>query len=1212
MLAKSEREDIGMKNQSRQLKKIAGTIFFVFILIGIIAPKLEAKTKEVRVGFFNFDGYHMMDKEENRSGYGYEYLQYMAKYTDFVYEYVGFDQNWEEMQNLLEEGKIDLLTSAHKTKDRMKKFDFSEKPIGNSNTILTVKAGDNQYITDDYTKLDGIRIGMIKENSRNKSLDNFSKVNKFKFHEVYYDTISELTKALQDGTEIDAIVSSSLRKIENEWIVASFDPDPFYVMVKKGNHAILNEVNKAMSQIEIDYPNLQTSLYSKYYSCDNGDEIPYSAKERDYISNLKKNGTKMKVMVNPDRAPLSYFVDGEAKGIIPTIAKEIFNRAGIDYIVEEADTRKDYNNNIKNTDISIRLDSRYDFNESEKYGFKLTDPYMESAISCVTLRNFTGEKKRVAGLEGSDIAEKYINKIYNKDEVTYYSSIDECVDAVLSGKEDAAYFYSYVAQRVVYKDVRNKLKEMAVPGTEMKFAISFRDTENPLLFSILNKAVNSLSKDQINQILQRETAIDLYSYSFSDFLYSNPIILITLIIVIAAALIFFIIFVFYIKNRKLEREKAKEFERFITYVCKVNDNVIEIDLENKMNYFYQLKDGVIVKEERKALTTDEMRERVCNNDWEMIDPIIVKDQIELIVEESKEIYFECRIKGEGDKCEWYSFSLQGIQKDEEHSKSIMVFMKNIDKTKREEENKKQVLRDALVSAQQASDAKGAFMSRMSHEIRTPLNAIIGYLSIARTCLDNKDKEQDCLAKSEFAAHHLLDIINDVLDISAIESGRMKLANVPFNLRHVLAGITSIFYAQAHEKDVNFRIDIKNLTEENLIGDSLRLNQILMNLLSNAIKFTPRGGNVTLIMNQKTIIDNRVHLQMIVKDTGIGISEDYKKRIFTPFEQQDASTARRFGGTGLGLSITKNLITMMNGTIDMDSKEGEGTDFTVGLSFEIHNITEKKNLYDFSDVKILLVYSRNSYESISSLIQRFGVENQVLFDVDEAAKYIKNKKAKSKLYDLCIVDWDLLGNEKAESIEKIKEAGIDAKPEIIVAAFDRNEVSAELKEKYNIDVILKPLFQSSVFDLLVDKCKMQTPLEEQLKNDKLKELEGTKLLIAEDNEMNMEIVREILTGMGFYVDGAENGEVAVEKFVQSVDGTYQAILMDIQMPVMDGYEAARRIRASHHTQAKSIPIIALTADAFAEDITRALSAGMNDHVSKPIDFHILIDVLKKYN
>lgn len=536
----------------------------------------------------------------------------------------------------------------------------------------------------------------------------------------------------------------------------------------------------------------------------------------------------------------------------------------------------------------------------------------------------------------------------------------------------------------------------------------------------------------------------------------------------------------------------------------------------------------------------------------------------------------------------------------------MFYEKNIDEIKLEDAKREQILKDALCVAQNASKAKGEFMSKMSHEIRTPLNAIIGYMTIAKKSADDTEKRTECLAKSEIAARHLLAIINDILDISLIESGKMKIVNSKFNFKELIQSLTTMFTEQAEEKGVSLEIVLDGMEKEVLFGDRLRVSQVLANLLSNAIKFTSEKGKVYVLIQQNVIDNRKTHIRFSVSDTGIGMSEEFLNRIFSPFEQQDENITMNYGGTGLGLSITRNLITLMNGSIEVESVLGEGTTFVVDIPFEYSDDEQRTfGAHSFADIRVLFCDREEiSLKYAGEILDRCGIRNDLVPDIDEAICAVEESAQNGDMYDICFLEWD-----NGRGIQLIRKIYRDKLPIVIyIAENGTNDISSEVKKVGASAMITKPLFQSTIFDtLVVALSKYHRNNAEEISYD----FGGKNLLLVEDNKMNVEIARELLEREGFNVVCAYNGEEAVKIFTDSEKGYFSVILMDVQMPVMNGYDATVKIRNSAHSDATSVPIIAMTANAFAEDVSRSMAVGMNNHVSKPVDFDQLYALINDY-
>lgn len=524
-----------------------------------------------------------------------------------------------------------------------------------------------------------------------------------------------------------------------------------------------------------------------------------------------------------------------------------------------------------------------------------------------------------------------------------------------------------------------------------------------------------------------------------------------------------------------------------------------------------------------------------------------------------------------------------------------------------------VLQDALLSAKRANDAKRDFLSRMSHEIRTPMNAIIGMAAIAFNYIDDKNRISDCLSKITFSSKHLLMLINDVLDMSKIEDGKLNINQEIFDLKKMITALTDINYSLAKAKNQSFEVVISGFEEEMLVGDSLRVNQVLINLLSNAIKFTPKKGSIQLEVKKLRVERDQIWLRFIIKDNGIGMKQEFLEHLYEPFEQENSNIAKKFGGTGLGMSITKNLITIMNGSISVQSQEGEGTVFTVDLPF---GLTEQPNVLPtgLEEISVLVVDDDNvSCEHASILLGKMGVAVEWVLNGFEAIEKVRlARENDGKGYDVCFIDWCMPEIDGLETARRIRNyVGPDALI-IIISAYDWSDIEEQAKAAGVDAFIAKPFFASTLYNTLLAVSHKDSITVEDSKNKKSDyDFKGKKILLAEDNELNMEIAVELLKFVNAQVVSAENGKIALEIFEESQAGEFDLILMDIQMPQMNGYESARKIRASQHPDGKAIPIIAMTADAFRDDIHAALAAGMNEHLAKPIDVEVLYAAIARF-
>lgn len=523
-----------------------------------------------------------------------------------------------------------------------------------------------------------------------------------------------------------------------------------------------------------------------------------------------------------------------------------------------------------------------------------------------------------------------------------------------------------------------------------------------------------------------------------------------------------------------------------------------------------------------------------------------------------------------------------------------------------------ILQDALLVAQKANDAKRDFLSRMSHEIRTPMNAIIGMSAVAFNYLDDKKRTADCLRKITFSSKHLLMLLNDVLDMSKIENGKLNIRQELFDLKNLVTSLADINYGIATAKGLAFEIVISGFKDELLLGDSMRVNQILLNLLSNAIKFTPKGGSVRLEIRMLRSASDKIWLRFIVKDSGIGMKKEFLEHLYEPFEQADNGIARKYGGTGLGMAITKNLVAIMDGTIEVESQEGAGTTFMVDLPFGVSKV-DKKTAAEMEEMRVLVVDDDNdTCEHAVVLLKGMGVNVDWALNGFEAIEKVRSAcEDDGRCYDVCFIDWcmpELDGIETARRMRRY--VGPDVLI-IIISAYDWSGIEEQAKAAGVNAFIVKPFFASNLYNTLLTVSRKPELGFSAVGNKETYDFGGKKVLLVEDNELNMEIASELLKFVNLQVEHAENGKVAVDIFRNSKEKEYALIFMDIQMPLMNGYDAARCIRSSEHPAAGTIPIIAMTANAFNDDVQAAFDAGMNGHLAKPIDVEVLYKTIARY-
>lgn len=923
------------------------TSMLLAALLGFAMPASAAGSDDtphrtLRVGFYAYTGYHIMDKDGRRSGYSYEVLQRIAQYENVKFEYVAYDCDANEAADMLERGEIDLLPTLRITPERAERFAFSSEPISNLATMLTVRAGNRSIVAGNYETYNGMTVGMSRRgNGRNQSFIHYAEEHGFTYTPIYFDTDEELSLALRTGV-ITAAVSNRLRKTTNEWIIDTFDLQDCYIAVRKDDSATLQLVNDALTKMDRDDPTWRTTLFDKYNkNIHSSNKLYLTAAEENYITSHNANGTIFQVLVNPDRYPYSYLdEDGCPTGIMVDLFKLVADRARLQYSFLAPTSRSEYGTMLDSGDADFVIDFSDDYSMAEDYGYQLTNSYLSAEFSWVMLRSHSGGLSKAIVPDNFNSESLEMPGLQDISSVRYAGSFDDCLAAVRNGDVDACYTYTYQAERAVFDDKYNELRAM-LSDERRSFCIGVRADYDILLLGVLNKSVDSLTRAEIVALTNKYINLGQQKFSLVRLTYQYPLFVVLIVLCV-----------------------------IITNVCVV--------LSMRARRFRDLTEV------------------------------------------------------------------------------------------------------ALHRAEEASAAKTEFLSNMSHDIRTPINGIMGMLDIAEENFEDQARVRDCLTKMRGAASHLLSLVNDVLDMSKIESGSMKLLNNPFDLRVLLQACCDIVEGQIIERNLTFTKQIGPFWHPYLVGSELHVRQVLINILSNAVKYTPDGGTIRFCAKETLYEEGLVHLRIEITDNGIGMSEEFLQHIFEPFTQEQRSSRTHYKGTGLGMAITKKLVDQMHGSLDVESEPGKGSTFIVRLSLPV-----------------------------------------------------------------------------------------DPTPHPV--------------------------------------AEQQPAMQEDAPT-----LAGLHLLLAEDNELNSEIAVTLLEAEGAKVTAVTNGREALEAMQHAAPHTYDAVLMDVMMPEMNGLEATRCIRAFEGVGPdEGTPIIAMTANVFADDVRACLESGMNSHVGKPLDMRILMREILKY-
>ncbi len=677
-----------------------------------------------------------------------------------------------------------------------------------------------------------------------------------------------------------------------------------------------------------------------------------------------------------------------------------------------------------------------------------------------------------------------------------------------------------------------------------------------------------------------------------------------------------------LQNELLEQEKMRtRQDHMITALASDYKSVYYVDLDSDECVCYRSEvtpqEGPQVGDRFSYMEafTRYANEVVAQSYRESFLHFIEPDNIRSRLEKESIIALRYLAVGKNGDETYEMLRMAGVRRAQDRDDKIVhavgVGFTDIDDEMRESMSKNQTLSDALAAAEQASKAKTLFLSSMSHEIRTPMNAIIGLNAIALNAPELSDKTRDHLKKIGSSANHLLSLINDILDMSRIESGKTVLKNEDFSFSKLLEHINSIFGAQCTDKGLNYNCRVIGSVAAHYIGDNMKLQQVLINILGNAVKFTPEGGSVEFTVERTAHFDSRSTLRFTISDTGIGMSPEYLPKLFDTFSQEDSSATNKYGSSGLGMAITKNIVELMNGNIEVQSEKGKGTTFTVTVTLMDSAYTDNDSEDDginLSELSVLVIDDDPvACEHAKLILGQAGIACETVLLGKEAIELVRLRQARQQPFDLLLIDLKMPEMDGIETTREIRRIVGHETAIIIITAYKWDDVVEEAKRAGVDSFIAKPLFTDNVIEEFRSAYKKKNPAR--ITTGRKADLKGRNILLAEDVPINAEIVKMVLAMRDIKVDHAENGKTALEKFSESEVGHYDAVLMDVRMPEMDGLEAAARIRALERADAKTIPIIAMTANAFDEDVQRSLQAGMNAHLSKPIDNDLLFETLE---
>ena len=1205
---------------------ILSFLFLITVSVFPICIFAEDGPKIVRVGYYENEVFQEGAEEGAvKTGYAYEYYSKLSEYTGWKYEYVygGFG----DLYQMLLDGEIDLLAGLAWREERASLIGYPDAVMGNESYYL-VKHDDDLNTTADPATLNGCRIGVL-DSAMVGALNKYLEDHHVKAEVVTYEDNMPLFSAF-DAKDVDilAVESDGARGRDHAEVLSIFGASDYYLCVNINRQDLLEELNSAQALLAAEEPNYLNSLRAQYYSV-SVTARAFSQKEREWLST--HNALRVGYLNNY----LPYSAtdeDGNATGIVRDMVPDILKALGISDIDVSFSGYDSYDKLIEDMGAGV-IDAAFPVGGglyySEENGIYQSNVVVSSPTAIIFKGEYTDTTtSSFAVNENNRMQLYYVKTNYPEAEVVFFQSIEECLDAVLSGNVGCTTLNGLRANEILrnrkYEDL---LTRQSNYNDDRCFGV---EIGNEGLLKLLNRGINVLGSDYAQNVSYRYTE-GLSSYDFLDVLRDYMGVFGSIVLAIAALIIILLVRDSNRSKREIQNKETARIElenrislqeelleqqkrrdqqdKMITAMASDYRCVYHVDLDKNDAVCYRAdpSDHDHTPEGIHFNYLDRFswyaENCVAENYRDGFLQFIKPENVRIALEKEPIIAYRYLAQRAGR--EYYEMiRMAGVRHAENRDDHIVhavgLGLTVIDTEMRETMAKNQALIEALAAAEEANKAKTAFLSSMSHEIRTPMNAIIGLDRLALRNESLPEETREYLEKIGGSARHLLGLINDILDMSRIESGRFHIRKEEFSFSGMLEQINTMVMSQCSEKGLHYECNVIGGVNDYYIGDDMKLKQVLINILSNAVKFTEAPGSVKMTVERTAVFGDHSTVKFSIKDTGIGMDKDFLPKIFDAFTQEDSGRNSKYGSTGLGMAITKNIVELMNGTITVESEKGVGTEFNVVITLTncLHPETVESYI-DPSDMYILVVDDEEiAAEHARIVLDEAGIKADTCLDGQTALDMLEVQHAKHEPYNLVLLDWKMPGMDGLETAREIRRRYDSETTVIILTSFNWDEIMDEALHIGIDSFLAKPLFASTVireFERIAHKNNMRLHKEK-----KRAELKGRHILMAEDVMINAEIMKQIISMREAEIDHAENGRIAVEMFEKSPEGYYDAILMDVRMPEMDGLEAASKIRALDRNDAKKIPIIALTANAFDEDVQRSLQVGMNAHLSKPVE------------
>ena len=1206
----------------RRILAVGCVLLLAVMLIPIQAFAVENDPEVIRVGYYENEVFQEGAGDGLvKTGYAYEYYRKISEYTGWKYEYVygGFS----ELYQMLLDGKIDLLAGLAYRDDREGLISYPDAAMGSESYYL-VRHDTDTDITQDTDTLNGRKIGVL-DSAMISTLNTFLQEHAIQAEVTVFPDHTGLFGAF-DSHEVDILVAESDGAYGRDHAVPLlvFGSTDYYLCVSIQRPDLLSSLNEAQSRLAEEEPNFLYSLSAKYYPASITARA-FSEAELEWIS----SHDTLHIGYLENYLPYSDTdKQGQVIGLIKDYIPDLLEGLGIGDLNVTYTGYEKYDDMIAAMNAG-EIDTAFPVGGglyySEVNGINQSHAVASASSELVYHGEFSEEKLQTFAVnENNRMQYYYVRTNYPDAEITLYPSIEDCLEAVLSGEVGVTTLNGLRANDILRNSKYEGLSmQQAARSDDRCFGV---EIGNEGLLKLLNRGITILGSDYAQNISYRYTS-GLYTYGFVDMLRDHMTLFASAILAVIALIIFLLV-----RDSRRNRTRLKEKEllleqqalqkqqdQMITAMASDYRSVYYVDLDKDEAICYRddprfseapaLGASFPFLRDFTAFAYNHVAEPYREDYLAFIQP----ENIRAALATQQIIAYRFLELNDG-KESYAMLRMAGVRHPEDRDDHIVhaigVGFSDIDEDMRKSLTQQQALRDALDTAEQANRAKTAFLSNMSHEIRTPMNAIIGLNNIAMNDPTASDKVKEYLEKIGASARHLLGIINDILDMSRIESGRMVIKKEEFSFSKNLEQVNNMIGGQCRDKGIHYECRIIGKIDDYYIGDAMKLKQVMLNILGNAVKFTPEGGKVTFLIEEGHRFDDMATLHLTFKDTGIGMSKEYIPHIFEAFSQEDSSSTSKYGSTGLGMPITKSIVELMNGTIEVESEKGAGTTFTVTVTLEESG--RKDTLaadgdLNPHDMSVLVIDDdRIALEHAEVILGQIGISCETAESGWEGIDKVRLRHGRQEEYDLILVDWKMPELDGVETTRQIRQIVGNDTPIIILTSFNWDDVADEARAAGVDTFVAKPLFAGSVMDEFREAFRRKN----EALAKKTADLKGRRILLAEDVQVNAEIMMMVLGMREMEVDHAENGQEAVNLFASHDAGYYSAILMDMRMPIMDGLEATKVIRAMEREDAKSIPIIALTANAFDEDVQRSMQAGLDAHLSKPVEPEILFGTLEK--